>query len=191
MPKRLSSSSKAVSIDTLESESASKPRSASDWIELAKHLPTANQAAQSKASPELIAALLQAMEHGTPQRFACKARGITEQCLENWKREDPELCTLIEKARATGVESRVIRLNTHEDWKATAWLLARDVSTREDFRPSEHGPSGRQHVSISFGFGRNVIDNSVLEHEPVVHGALEHDEAIGELNSPMRMVGDD
>lgn len=83
---------------------------------------------------EAIETILDAIERGKSMIDAASAAGITDRTLYNWQREQPELKTEIERARARAesyyLECLKEAATEKKDWRAYAWLLEHDFPDR-------------------------------------------------------------
>ena len=158
-------------LDVVDSKAKPVSELLEPWLTEAQSLPAVlNAAPQSSISPERLARICQSVADGTPLEHAATAAGISARTLRQWRDDHADLAALIDQAEASGIEARVKHVARQEDWKATAWLLARHAKTREHFRPSEHGQKGRVSVNLGFGFslgGTQPLEAStgvVLDH---------------------------
>jgi Transposase len=89
-----------------------------------------------KYTPETVTRLLSAVEAGLTLKQSCKAAGISETTLYEWRGEYPELEPRLEAARERAREDalRVIQEAGKKDWRAKeAWLR---LSFQSDYRPA-------------------------------------------------------
>jgi hypothetical protein len=87
-----------------------------------------------KYTPETVTRLLRAVEAVLTLRQSCKAAGISETTLYEWRGEYPELEPRLEAARERAREDalRVIQEAGKKDWRAKeAWLR---LSFQADYR---------------------------------------------------------
>ena len=120
--------------------------------------------ARSKRTPEVIAKLLEFASTGLPIVFACKAVGISDETLANWRRHDSEFARQFEAARLESVRCRwnqILRAaeGTEEnpgDWKAAAWSLERTY-------PSEFSrPEVQLQINNTFAPSMTTNQNVVI-----------------------------
>jgi hypothetical protein len=89
-----------------------------------------------KYTPETVTRLLSAVQAGLTMKQSCKATGISETTLYEWRGEYPELEPRLEAARERAREDalRVIQEAGKKDWRAKeAWLR---LSFQSDYRPA-------------------------------------------------------
>lgn len=85
--------------------------------------------APTKFTRPVLKVLLKAARLGMPMTLATKAAGISTEALGQWKRKYPKLVEALARARARGAEARLRRIEkaSHEDWRASAWLLEKTM----------------------------------------------------------------
>jgi hypothetical protein len=100
---------------------------------------------RGKYTPEVVDAVIHAMELGMTDADACSVAGISEDTFYAWQRTKPEFLNRTTRARPKGWQSdlKIIREAAEKDWKAAAEHLDR---TRSPYRKSQEtvltGPDG-------------------------------------------------
>lgn len=81
----------------------------------------------TKRTPEIRKRLLDCVRKGMAYSLACDASGIGETTFYEWQKEDPEFARDLKAAEGAGCEELLerIRLASHENWTAAAWILER------------------------------------------------------------------
>lgn len=79
----------------------------------------------SKFTPEREQRLLDEVRSGNSHRVACRAAGITEETLSQWRRHKPVFAEAFMRAEAESEADLVAEVRHADDWRAKAWLLER------------------------------------------------------------------
>jgi hypothetical protein len=114
----------------------------------------------TKYTPETVKMLLEGAKAGSTNKAACRAAGISEDTLANWKNEHPELLEKIEAAREAGrVKAlREIQAAGAKDWRAhEAWLKL----TSPEHRPGRDAAISA--VQINSGLTPGAFTKADLE----------------------------
>lgn len=90
-----------------------------------------------------------ALKAGSSLRGAAAQVGCSAEWLRLWRNDDPEVAEAVEIAIAEWEQEAVEKINDNEDWKASAWLLARRF-------PDDYGD--RQRVELT-SFDPKVAKN--------------------------------
>lgn len=118
----------------------------SDWLTVAEQIENVPTAPNAKSQPVLIAGILEAVSKGASETLAAQAAGIDSKTLSRWKSNSPQLSAAIRTARGQVAIERIDSIEqAHKrgDWKAAAYLLERDDTTRDDFGQTQGGaPTG-------------------------------------------------
>ena len=83
---------------------------------------------KSKRTPEVEAAILRAIEDGTPVKRAAQVAGnVNASTLYRWRVSDPEFDLAVQRARAIFLHRMIMNVTAQasEDWRAAAWMLER------------------------------------------------------------------
>ena len=79
----------------------------------------------TKRTPEVVAAISQAIAQGLTDREAGLLAGVRHDTMTEW-RKDPEFSEAIERATAQRLLARLGRIEAGEQgWQGTAWALER------------------------------------------------------------------
>lgn len=91
----------------------------------------------SKQTPEIRAAIIEAVRNGAYAKHAAQAAGISETSLYEWQASDADFAGALAGAKADRANAGItlIREAAQRDWKAEAWLLERTMAS--DFRESK------------------------------------------------------
>jgi hypothetical protein len=75
----------------------------------------------------VLKVLFDAIKEGVPYKLACMAAGISYECLQNWRQNDPAFNRQVEELVAKPAIDlfKVIRDQAPETWQAGAWTLER------------------------------------------------------------------
>lgn len=98
----------------------------------------------SKATPEVKAAIVEALSQGVIIAHAVDSVGIGERTFYDWKDADPQFAADVMRARATSANRRIRRIEAAGeagDWKADAWLLERQFREYRQAQEVEHSGS--------------------------------------------------
>lgn len=85
-----------------------------------------------KKTPEIVKILMEELEHGLLQKYACHIAGITEQTAIEWKNNDPEFLNQFEAAKAVGIR----RLQMKAEEQGHAWKILKNAA-RGDYTDEE------------------------------------------------------
>jgi hypothetical protein len=80
-----------------------------------------------------VAQFLHNVGEGMPVVLAAPAAGIDAQQVASWRKVEPRFDQLIRRARALAARRLVRNITQSDDWRASAWMLERNVA-REEFR---------------------------------------------------------
>lgn len=83
--------------------------------------------AHTKRTPETRKALLEAIELGLSDKSSCNYACCSQDFFYEWMKHDIEFSEDVQRARGrfVALHQATIRKAAQEDWKASAWLLAR------------------------------------------------------------------
>jgi hypothetical protein len=84
----------------------------------------------TKAAPELLEKILEALARGFSREEACAMNHVSADVLENWEKK-PEFPGLRARAKAARKEGLLQKIERSEEWKSAAWLLERNY--KEEF----------------------------------------------------------
>lgn len=90
----------------------------------------------SLRSPERIAAILEALNNGSPHYLACESNGVPRGTWDQWRRDDVELALAAEQARMGNLREQVQvihKAGQRGDWKASQVLLKAAPETKDYF----------------------------------------------------------
>ena len=82
---------------------------------------------RSVMTPEVIEAILRAVEQGLPVDRAAYACGVEPSTVRSHRERNPSFGTSLEKAQAISMEHMVRRITSasEKQWQAAAWILER------------------------------------------------------------------
>lgn len=136
---------------------------------------------RSKYLPEVVEALIGAIETGATDENACAEAGIDESTFYDWIKKKPDFANRVQRARPMGWidDLRLIRKAARDgDWRAAAEHLDR---TRSPYRKSQGleltgeggGPIRHEHVHRALGtFTEDEIDALAVMAERRTAGEL-------------------
>ena len=81
----------------------------------------------TKRTKAVLTPLFEAIRIGVPYKLACMAAGITYDCFNKWRQNDPAFDAEVEQAAAQPAVKlfKTIREQAPETWQAGAWSLER------------------------------------------------------------------
>jgi transposase len=81
----------------------------------------------TKRTKAVVKVLFDAIKEGVPYKLACMAAGITYECFNNWRQNDPDFDRQVEELVAKPAIDlfKIIREQAPETWQAGAWTLER------------------------------------------------------------------
>ena len=81
----------------------------------------------TKRTPQLEAALLEAVATGAPYAICCASVGISLDSFMDWKRTDPDLAERVEKIAAQSAMRLLGKIEKHatDNFAAASWILER------------------------------------------------------------------
>lgn len=138
------------------------PGASQNAIQAANATEIAHNSEYPKATPERLAAILEAVATGAPEYLAAQLNGIDRTTLADWKAADPSWSKAVDAAKAGRAIHRVGKIeeaSDRGDWKASQYLLARDPLTREQFGEQQAKPSIAIQINISRG---DDVETSVV-----------------------------
>ena len=80
-----------------------------------------------------VARFLHNVAGGMPVTLAAPAAGLDPSQVASWRKGEPRFDSLIRRARALAAQRLVRKMMDSDDWRASAWMLERNVA-REEFR---------------------------------------------------------
>ena len=140
----------------------------------------------TKRTKAVLTPLFEAIRIGVPYKLACMAAGISVECFNKWRQNDPEFDAEVERAAA---ESAVKLFSTickqaPETWQAGAWTLERRYPEMFAKPEAQLNITAEAAVVNSNGAPRNIeaIVVSDLEFLGLKrHPAYEHRAPVREL----------
>ena len=89
--------------------------------------PTKPNGRPTKRTEAVLKPLFEAIKIGVPYKLACMAAGISYDCFNHWRKQDPEFDQQVEQAAAQPALKlfNTIRQQAPETWQAGAWALER------------------------------------------------------------------
>jgi len=81
----------------------------------------------TKRTEAVLKPLFKAIRIGVPYKLACMAAGISYDCFNHWRKQDPEFDSQVEQAAAESAVKlfNTIRQQAPETWQSGAWALER------------------------------------------------------------------
>lgn len=124
-------------------------------------MPALGSPVNGSYDPETVGVVLEMIGHGSTEKLACEAAGITQQTLIRWKHERPQFIDLLKQARARKLTEYLANIDraAATDWKASQTLLEK-APEMEDWKPKQQGDGG---VTVVLNIDRDPTGLTAIE----------------------------
>jgi hypothetical protein len=114
-----------------------------ELVSVVSNLPTFDNTSLGKRTPTNMAQAAEVFSISGNKSLAAQSIGVHRNTFSDWLNDDAEYAQLLAAKRAQFLGERVQHIATAKDWKASAFLLARDKATREQYgeHASDKGPT--------------------------------------------------